>query len=376
MASHVFGTDAGGPDLDIAQQPALAQVLSGFPYKHNSLNFIRLFLAGLVIVSHAWPIGGFGEEPHLGRLSLGAFAVAGFFSVSGWLITQSRVSSELPSYLWRRFCRIYPGYFVALVVVAFAFAPIGAAVSRSTYHAESGLAYVISSSTLNIRDWTVGASLPATAFQAWNGSLWTLRYEVACYLLVAAIVTVVGRRWVGATSVAGLGILTAAAAVWHFVAPPVGPIAQFVELAPFFFAGAALYAMRSRIRLGNAYAAGAGVVALIIVATGVTPTFAALPIAYLCMWAGAKLPTIFQRIGRVNDISYGTYIYAFPVQQLIALLGGAKFGLWFYIVVSVAATLPLAAASWFAVEKPAQQWRRTFDHFPLVRNGYSIKRRI
>jgi peptidoglycan/LPS O-acetylase OafA/YrhL len=352
------------------------RTLADFPDRRNSLNFIRLVLAVLVIVSHAWPIGGFGPDPQVGQFSPGSFAVAGFFALSGWLITQSRMSSELPSFLWRRFCRIYPGYFVALLVVAFVFAPIGAAVSSSSYSPSNGLGYVTSNLTMYVRDWRVGASLPSGAYQAWNGSLWTLFYEVACYFAIGLMVTVFGRRRMDIYAVAGFVVVTAAALGYQAIGLPLPhEVETFLQLAPFFFAGAALFMLRGRIPLHAGYATLAVVLTALLVGTSANPVLAALPIAYLGLWVGATLPTVFQRIGREHDVSYGTYIYAFPAQQMIALLGGASLGVAFYTSACVLATLPLAAVSWFVVEKPAQRWRAAFDRFPLVRSGYGIKRR-
>lgn len=353
-----------------------SRTLADFPSRNNSLNFIRLVLATCVIVSHAWPIGEYGDEPRFGQLSLGAFAVAGFFALSGWLITQSRMSSELPSYLWRRFCRIYPGYFVALIVVAFVFAPIGAAVSSGDWRPSSGFGYIAKNLTLNIRDWTVGTSLPPTAYQAWNGSLWTLRYEVACYIVVGVMITLVGRHRMKVTSVASLVVLTVGALVWQMNdLHGMSFLSQFLELAPFFFAGAVLFAWRDYIPLNLPYFVISVLSAAVLVGSGITPALAAMPLAYFCMWLGAGLPYLFQRIGRNNDISYGTYIYAFPVQQLLALIGATKWGVVLYILASVSITLPLAAASWFGVERPAQRWRKALDRFPLVRGKRRLERR-
>ena len=66
---------------------------------------------------------------------------------------------------------------------------------------------------------------------------------------------------------------------------------------------------------------------------------------------------------RANDWSYGVYIYAFPTQQLLVLFGVERLGLVAYIVVATAVTYPLAALSWFLVEKRALRhktvpWRR------------------
>jgi peptidoglycan/LPS O-acetylase OafA/YrhL len=351
------------------------QTLADFPTRCNSLNFLRLVFAVLVIISHAWPIGRFGPDPKIGQFTLGHFAVAGFFALSGWLITQSRMSSELPSYLWRRFCRIYPGYFVVLVVVAFAFSPLGAAVSSGTYSIPDGVRYVGQNLSMYTRHYLVGASLPATAEQAWNGSLWTLIHEVGCYVVIGLMVTVVGRRRIGLFVVTGFVVLTVLAVTHMFGFPAPGVLVAFVGLAPFFFAGAVLFVLRNRIPLRVYYAALAAGMITFVCVTSADSVLAAVPIAYLSLWLGARLPSVFRRIGRRNDISYGIYIYAFPVQQLIALLGGAGLGVALYAGVSVVATVPFAVVSWFVVERPAQHWGRKLDRFPFVRSGFRVKRR-
>ena len=71
----------------------------------------------------------------------------------------------------------------------------------------------------------------------------------------------------------------------------------------------------------------------------------------MCFWLGVVLP--LQRVGHVNDISYGVYIYAFPVQQLLVLFGAAGLGIVPFVLLAFAVTYPLAALSWFLVEKPA-----------------------
>ena len=74
----------------------------------NSLNAIRLVLAAMVIVSHSWWLGGYGPEPQPGGVKLGTWAVIGFFGISGYLITQSRVQARTTwSYARARFPRIY-----------------------------------------------------------------------------------------------------------------------------------------------------------------------------------------------------------------------------------------------------------------------------
>ena len=87
------------------------------------LDLVRLVLAVLVLVSHTWTLGGFGGEPHspLGSdfLTLGGFAVAGFFALSGLLVGRSAMRRTMPAFARSRAVRVLPAYWVALVVSAF-----------------------------------------------------------------------------------------------------------------------------------------------------------------------------------------------------------------------------------------------------------------
>ena len=100
--------------------------------RDNSLNLVRLVLAALVLVSHAYAITGHTPEPEWHDTTLGTWAVYGFFALSGFLITGSRMTSDMGAYLIRRIARIYPGYLVCLVVTVVVFAPIATSTSTAT----------------------------------------------------------------------------------------------------------------------------------------------------------------------------------------------------------------------------------------------------
>jgi peptidoglycan/LPS O-acetylase OafA/YrhL len=76
---------------------------------------------------------------------------------------------------------------------------------------------------------------------------------------------------------------------------------------------------------------------------------------YVLFWLAFRLP--FQAFDRHGDYSYGIYIYAFPVQQMLSLVGANRWGLGAYFVLSLLGTLPLAALSYHLVEKPCLRWK-------------------
>jgi peptidoglycan/LPS O-acetylase OafA/YrhL len=54
-----------------------------------------------------------------------------------------------------------------------------------------------------------------------------------------------------------------------------------------------------------------------------------------------------------TDLSYGVYIYAFPIQQLLVICGLGVMNPIVFAIIAAIATLPLAALSWVLVEKRA-----------------------
>src|SRR3954447_2812800 len=118
-----------------------------FDPKRNAFAFLRMVLAFLVIVSHCFVLGGFGADP-ISRItdggnSLGEIAVAVFFILSGFLITRSGLGSRSAGrFLWHRFVRIFPGYWVCLLVSAFLFSPLFELIKHGAFSADASLAYL------------------------------------------------------------------------------------------------------------------------------------------------------------------------------------------------------------------------------------------
>jgi peptidoglycan/LPS O-acetylase OafA/YrhL len=327
--------------------------------RHNSLNALRLVFAVMVIFSHAWPIGGLGGDPAISNFSIGGLGVSGFFAISGYLITDSRARKSLGPYLAARALRILPGLWVALLAVAFVAAPL-AAISRGGWSVKEAARYVIDNAAIYHAQGALGSTLDGQPIRDWNGSLWTLFYEVLCYLAIGAAFLLAAfaakptmylvAAFLGATA---LGAANRA----HYFDGHVA-LQQGSSLVAFFFAGALIWAFRDRLSAHPLLAAASAAAALALILAGVGGPYAALPIAYLVLWLGQALPEWTRRINSPNDISYGVYIYAFPVTQLLVLAGVAKAGGVLLGIAATAVTVPLAVASWFLIERPAKRLRR------------------
>src|SRR5205823_7823377 len=78
--------------------------------------------------------------------------------------------------------------------------------------------------------------------------------------------------------------------------------------------------------------------------------------SYLVIWLALnrRLPAV--RAARFGDLSYGLYIYGWPIEQCVVYFSGATAPWWQVLVISVAAAAPTAFISWHAIERRCR-WR-------------------
>ncbi|HEX8706602.1 MAG TPA: acyltransferase [Myxococcaceae bacterium] len=333
--------------------PTLRQCLDG---RRNNLDFIRFVAAAGVIFSHAFPLAqGTGTREPLqdftrGQMTLGLLCVAVFLVISGVLITQSfERTPSLARFTWARVLRIFPGLGVALLLSAFLLGPVLTEAPLGAYFSSpEPYLYVLRNFTLYAPQWELPGVFTGNVYPgAVNGSLWTLKYEVGFYLLVAGLGAAgLLRRWVA------LAGWVAAAAV-PFV-PYVGPRLGFwPELYLYFGGGLALYLLRGRVRMSPWVALGCLAVLGVTAQLGVGFRYAVGSCgAYLVLYL-AFLPSRLSGFARHGDFSYGVYIYAFPVQQLVTALLGGRTEWWVNAALSLPGVVALAALSWRLVEQPA-----------------------
>lgn len=329
-----------------------------FDPRHNSLNAIRLLLASLVIVSHSWPLSGREPEPALGGANLGTWAVFGFFAISGFLIARSRLNGRPAIDFYRaRVLRILPAFIVALLVVAFVFVPLSLLFDPvAHWHPLSSVTFVLRNLPLYpplLGQPGIVDTLATVPFAfLWNGSLWTLFWEACCYLLVGVGVSVLPRRTLPVAVIILFVLLTMVSITGALGLVPMPELAgRVIPMVIAFLGGTLLFLYGARVPQGVFGALVAIGLLVVIVLLGLVPQLGTLPLGYLLLVLGNVLP--LSRVGSRFDISYGVYIYAWPVQQLIALAFGLALPLPLFILFAFAGTLPLAFLSSWLVERPA-----------------------
>lgn len=345
-----------------------------FDPRSNALNAWRLALAAEVIFWHAYPVRGHLPSLRAVLQLLLSAGVDGFFAISGFLITASWLSNpKLREYLAARALRILPGFYVCMIVTAFVFAPVSVAIQGGSaaklLFSFAPFEYVLKNAAVLWLKPDVGGTphnIPNAGI--WNASLWSLFWEVMCYLVVAAIglAGLANRRWVSPA-------ILVVAAIGASMMPPVtfpevfnrptgnaGLVIIFMacRAAIMFAAGALLYQWRDVIPARWSLVA---VSVVIVLLAGQLPDYrvvAAVPLAYAVVVSGSLLHN--RRLRLRTDLSYGMYIYAYPTQQLLAVLGLLSLNPIIFCLSVAVATLPLAAASWFLIEKPARSLKSRF----------------
>ena len=351
----------------IFSKPAvqLADILAP---ERNSFGLIRLAAAISVLITHSFEFlsGTVESDPVFAWTghALGDHGVQVFFFLSGILIAQSfEKSRSLLEFVTARALRIGPALAVCILLTAFVLGPLVSTLPLRDYLQDPRLArYIVSTSMLV----TGSAPLPGVFDHLplagnVNLSLWTLKYEVACYIGLAALgfAGFFDRR----VRFAAVGLLSFAIAAL-FIAPfkpaDAYTVAENLRHFGLYFAlGTLAYLVRERLAL-----TWLAVLPLAAAAIGLHKTHfgelaAALLLGYLTLLLAARTWGRLGAFTREHDYSYGVYIYAAPVQHTLQYwmpgLDALVLSLW-----ALAATLPLAYLSWTLIEKPALGMRRAW----------------
>lgn len=339
------------------------RVLSQLDRRTNNFDLLRLVAAWFVLFSHCYPLSGQPvADPfvrHTGIDTLGGIGVSIFFVLSGYLVTNSlERSSSVFSFARKRAFRIFPALAVLTIYCAYWLGPVLTTLPLETYlkHPQTA-AYLWNISAWEIRYGLPGVfttnPLPAVI----NGSLWSLPYEISCYLALTFLWLLrVPRRAAVTVVVLVLGFFLC-------TRPPMPPATVFdkywgvdyytVKLGLFFAIGAWFSLWRSTVRPSLWLGALLIGISVAMNHSNVQTAVFVFGFSVFVLALGSRpglLPKLPEKMG---DWSYGLYLYGFPVQQVLAMFGLASAGIAVFAMASTTIGLACAGLSWFLVEKPA-----------------------
>lgn len=337
--------------------------------KMNNFNMIRFFAAFMVVYGHMSSIMGEAAFP-LFTQRVSTIGVKIFFTISGYLITKSYLSDRhLGRYLIRRSFRIFPALIVLILLSVFAVGPLMTELSLGEYFANDRTWSYLNNIFLYPIYALPGVFTDSLYPNVVNGSLWTLPVEFAMYLILVLCVTVFKKLGSIKWGVAISAVVTLAASL-IFLGAFQGSRLVFwgtnlfdtLPLLPYFFIGS-LLSFPEMKKLFNFQLS----VALLILAAFINfhvvwnelAVAIALPYFILC-FALVERPA-FSAWFTKSDLSYGLYLFAFPIQQIVYRYTASwGWNAFFMSVLCFAITVIPALLSWNFVEKPVmalgQKW--------------------
>lgn len=334
--------------------------------RHNNFDALRLAAALLVVHGHGWELTG-APAPGIWNEAAHHLGLDIFFAISGYLVTGSwERRPRLGDFLVKRSLRILPGLTACVALTVFVLGPIATTVPLAHYFAAGGLLYLANIALL-LQLELPGVFAHTSQHAAVNGSLWSLAPEFCCYLTVPALALLRGRLRLAGTVALALVAGTVSLALFKGVLPQLPEIwncdpKYALAEAPYFAIGGFYGLVEMRLaRRGAAETLWRAdlCLAFLVLNSCVSAWYGNrnlpvewLTLPYMVICFGRMALPVLSRAGRFGDASYGTYLYAWPIQKIVLLAWPAN-----ELPVLTCAALSLGAGlvSWHLVEKPAQR---------------------
>lgn len=319
--------------------------------KKDNFNFIRLCLALSILFVHAAGISNSNELSFIFKYLNGDIVVKCFFVISGYLVALSFRRSDVTEFFIKRARRILPGYFMVVAIMLF----LGFLLTRLTkmdfiLNQGTWSYFLFNSIFLGFMHPSLPGVFESNPITAMDGSLWTIKSELILYLITPLFVARTGRRVIPFL----IAYCVSIAWVYWFSVFHITPLSrtlslQFVGMASYYFLGAFI----AINRLGEKTIFFALVLSSLLwfftdgsaIRIIVEPFLITSAVLFCCLY----IPNVGFTIGSV-DISYGVYLYNFPVVQVLISLGLFRTHPYMALLVSVFVSCAIAYISWVFVE--------------------------
>jgi peptidoglycan/LPS O-acetylase OafA/YrhL len=341
-------------------QTTIAQRMTDAGGRPTGFDYLRLLLAVLIVCWHSI-ITSYGPNAHTIASSapwrpLVAVLLPTFFTLSGFLVAGSLERSRtVGMFLGLRALRIYPALAVESLVAALILGPLLTTKTLAAYFSAPELhSYFLN--ILGDPHFMLPGVFKTNPTEMVNGQLWTIPYELRCYVILTALALlgVVRRPVIVLAAVVAYMAWGIADTLLHypFYATYLGGPAPNWLLLANFLCGVILYLYRDRVTWKWSWGLASLAAALVLydIPAG---HYAAVPlVSYATVFFGLTNPPK-TGILKGADYSYGIYLYGFLIQQSFVALAPWGRHWWINIGITVPASALVAALSWHLVEKRA-----------------------
>lgn len=324
-------------------------VTAGFDY-------LRIGLSVAVLVWHSMPLST-GQGP--GRLEyelwtgpfrfLPAAILPIFFALSGFLVAGSMGRTRLHQFVTLRVVRLFPALAVEIVLSALILGLVLTDLPRLQYLASPQFHAYFLNIVGSIHYELPGVFEDNPFPRAVNGQLWTIPFELECYLalILLSVSALLKRRLAFTAIVAGLSLaLTARVLAGHPVDATNHVPGRMLVLC--FLAAVSLYLYRDTLPYSGRLGAASAAAAAALLQVPDTCYLAAFPVAYLTVWLGLMRPPAIP----FGDLSYGVYLFHFPIEQTVVHVFPGVRSWWLLTLIALPLTTACAWLSWTLIEKP------------------------
>lgn len=303
--------------------------LSECPSKSNNLQLLRFIAAILVIISHSFVLStGKNTDEWLlvltkGQLSLGDLAVAVFFCAGGYLIAKSicRVQNGF-SFFKARILRIFPVLIVVILVSAFVIGPCITELSLTEYFKKIEVYRYLLNAMLILQHNLPGVFLNSPYSQTVNGSLWTLPVEFLCYIGCFIMWKLKFLKKENVKKSIPIVLLGIVGVVFLTEYVKVEFLISFIRPMLLFYMGILLYVLREEIIFNMRGALICLFLCILSVPLRVLNFALVLFFPYLLLYICFCIPQVSEKMAYWGNFSYGIYLCAFPIQQIIVTSRG------------------------------------------------------
>jgi peptidoglycan/LPS O-acetylase OafA/YrhL len=289
-----------------------------------------------------------------------------FFCLSGFLVTGSAVRTRsVPVFLTYRGLRIFPALAVEVTLSALLLGPLVTSLPLHEYFTGRQFFEYFGNIVSIIRYTLPGVFNDNPVPDIVNVSLWTLRPEFYCYVVMAGLMIsgmVYKRVWYSVMFIAATAVLTVLNIVDGFGVPT--STFPWHVILYYFFVGIFFFHWKEYVPIHfSVFVAALAMSYFMLPMHGLTYV-ASVPLTYCIVYLGmVKIPRL--PLLQNGDYSYGIYLFHFPIQQSLVHFFPALCSGLLLLPVAAPLTILFAAGSWHWIEKPSLRLKKRF--FPQSR---------